>query len=281
MSYRKVPAEIWASAGFRAMSPLPPSGQSLFLWVCAGPMTTNIPGIVMANRAVMATQLNWTQDAFDEALTDAMANGLIQFDDKAHLLIAPVLIERLPPEGPNIVRSWKKVWPLLPQCELLFDAERLMIRSLKRFNPMFIRYFQEVLAEAKSPNAKNAKGSVSPSKPLKSVSATTALPKPAERAPAPTPEPEELSAPDEDDFFEGDSVAAVAARMPASDGVCDIPESWLHEWVDEFPTLNIVAEIDRLQTHLQERDPSQRPKTTHMRYWISENMKLRKTTVNG
>ncbi|MCZ5770861.1 hypothetical protein O5340_13685 [Escherichia coli] len=57
--YRKVKITIWDDPKFRALSPLPPSGQSLFIYLLTSPFTGIIPGLFKAGRAAMAEELGW------------------------------------------------------------------------------------------------------------------------------------------------------------------------------------------------------------------------------
>ena len=43
--YRKVKITMWDDPRFRALSPLPPSGQSLFIYLLTGPFTGLFPVI--------------------------------------------------------------------------------------------------------------------------------------------------------------------------------------------------------------------------------------------
>lgn len=83
--YRKVKITMWDDPKFRALSPLPPSGQSLFIYLLTGPFTGIIPGLYKAGRAAMAEELNWDVEAFDLALGEAIALGMVEADLKARV----------------------------------------------------------------------------------------------------------------------------------------------------------------------------------------------------
>ncbi|MCE4343948.1 hypothetical protein ABQW67_19700 [Xanthomonas hortorum] len=63
--YRKVEVRTWGDEKFRALSPMPPSGQGLWLYLITGPHTGPIPGLFRAGRAAMAEELEWEMEAFD------------------------------------------------------------------------------------------------------------------------------------------------------------------------------------------------------------------------
>lgn len=120
--YRKVKVKMWDSPGFKALSALAPSGQSLFIYLLTGPFTSAIPGLFKGGRAAMAEELGWEQEAFDEALNEALSIGLVEVDLKARLVWIPEAIQDNPPESPNVVKSWAKPFENLPDCPLKLKA---------------------------------------------------------------------------------------------------------------------------------------------------------------
>ncbi|EPT5086556.1 DnaT-like ssDNA-binding domain-containing protein [Salmonella enterica subsp. enterica] len=120
--YRKVKITMWDDSKFRALSPLPPSGQSLFIYLLTGPFTGIIPGLFKAGRAAMAEELGWDQEAFDLALDEAKALGLVKFDPTARLFWLPNAAKHNPPGSINVVKSWARAFELLPDCDLKKEA---------------------------------------------------------------------------------------------------------------------------------------------------------------
>ncbi|CAI1687960.1 hypothetical protein [Serratia fonticola] len=120
--YRKVKVKMWSSPKFQALSALPPSGQSLFIYLLTGPFTSAIPGLFKGGRAAMAEELGWEQEAFDEALNEALTMGIVEVDLKARLVWIPEAIHDNPPESPNVVKSWAKPFENLPDCALKIKA---------------------------------------------------------------------------------------------------------------------------------------------------------------
>lgn len=120
--YRKVKITMWDDPKFRALSPLPASGQSLFIYLLTGPFTGIIPGLYKAGRAAMAEELNWDVEAFDLALGEAMTLGLVKADLKARVFWLPNAVKHNPPASVNVIKSWARSYELLPDCELKLEA---------------------------------------------------------------------------------------------------------------------------------------------------------------
>ena len=116
--YRKVKITMWDDPKFRALSPLPPSGQSLFIYLLTGPFTGIIPGLYKAGRAAMAEELNWDVEAFDLALGEAIALGMVEADLKARVFWLPNAVKHNPPASVNVIKSWARSFELLPECSL-------------------------------------------------------------------------------------------------------------------------------------------------------------------
>ncbi|MFC0225648.1 DnaT-like ssDNA-binding domain-containing protein [Serratia aquatilis] len=120
--YRKVKITMWDDQKFRALSPLQPSGQALFIYLLTSPFTNIIPGLFKAGRAAMAEELGWELDAFDLALGEAISLGMVQVDTQARVFWIPNAIKHNPPTSVNVIKSWVRAFELLPDCDLKYQA---------------------------------------------------------------------------------------------------------------------------------------------------------------
>jgi len=105
-TFRKVSTNTWTDKKVRALSPMLPSGQALFVMLLIGPQTTNIPGVQPVGRLAFAEMLEWEPEAFDEAFAEVFAQGLVKADWKARLIFVPNAIQHNLPQSPNVVKSW-------------------------------------------------------------------------------------------------------------------------------------------------------------------------------
>lgn len=140
--YRKVESQTWTDEKFCALSPMPPSGQGLWLYLLTGPRTCIVPGLLMAGRAAMAEELGWPQEAFDEAFAEAFQLGMVKADWKARLVWLPnALRESNKPESLNVAIAWRKEFNLLPNCDLKRAAGDAIRVFLSALGPKYLAAF--------------------------------------------------------------------------------------------------------------------------------------------
>lgn len=120
--YRKVKITMWNDPKFCELSALPPSGQSLFVYLLTSPFTGIIPGLFKAGRAAMAEELGWEMEDFDLALGEALSLGMVKADLKARVFWLPNAARHNPPASGNVVKSWVRAFELLPECDLKWEA---------------------------------------------------------------------------------------------------------------------------------------------------------------
>jgi len=94
-----------------------PNAQFLWLYLLTGPRTTVIPGVIVAKLPVLAAELEWPMKGFLEAFQEVLDQGMVQADP-AGLIWLPNALRHNPPESPNVVTSWGKAWPEIPECAL-------------------------------------------------------------------------------------------------------------------------------------------------------------------
>lgn len=64
-------------------------GRVCLIYLLTGPFTGIITGLYKAGRAAMAEELNWDVEAFDLALGEAIALGMVEADLKARVFWLP------------------------------------------------------------------------------------------------------------------------------------------------------------------------------------------------
>lgn len=149
--YRKVEVRTWGDEKFRALSPMPPCGQGLWLFLITGPHTGPIPGLFRAGRAAMAEELDWEIEAFDKAFQEAFQQGMVKADFKARVMWVPNAIKHNKPESPNVVKSWAAEFDLIPECDLKREAFEALKASIHALGESFGKAFDETFGK---PSAK-------------------------------------------------------------------------------------------------------------------------------
>lgn len=146
--YRKVEVRMWGDRKFKALTPMPPCGRGLWIFLLTGPHTTNIPGVFAARQAGLAEELGWTLPALRRSWAEIEAQSMALADWDAGLVWLPNAIEANKPESPNVVRSWGETWSELPECALkeqIGAKLRLFVESL---GEGFAKAFREAFGEA-------------------------------------------------------------------------------------------------------------------------------------
>lgn len=141
--YRKVEVRTWGDEKFRNLSPIPPCGQGLWLFLITGPHTGPIPGLFRAGRAAMAEELDWDIEAFDKAFQEAFQQGMVKADFKARVMWVPNAIKHNRPESPNVVKSWAAEFDLIPECDLKREAYESLKASIHALGESFGKAFDE------------------------------------------------------------------------------------------------------------------------------------------
>lgn len=131
--YRKVFSEVYADDKFGELSPMQPSGQSLFLYLLTGPHCTSLPGVIVCGRAGLAEALGWSLEDFDRCFAELEQRAMVAADWKRRVIWLPNAIKHNRPENPNVVKSWAAHWREVPSCELKDRAARAILRGLEAY----------------------------------------------------------------------------------------------------------------------------------------------------
>ena len=117
--YRRVSSEFWNDAKVLGLSN---EGKLAFLFVLTHPSMTSL-GMMRGTIPGLAAELGWTSKALLEAFSEAFTEGMAQVSTEAPLIVIPNFLKHNKPESPNVVKSWAKILPGLPDCAL--KAEHL------------------------------------------------------------------------------------------------------------------------------------------------------------
>ena len=138
--YRTILVRMWGDEKFLRLSPLPPSGQSLWIYLLAGPFSNRI-GIFKAGEMALAEELQWEPKAFRKAFQEVIDEGLIKVSPKDRLVFIPNFIKINRPLFPNVVLSWKREWKIIPECPLKLEAWETIKSLLDDHDKAFVKAF--------------------------------------------------------------------------------------------------------------------------------------------
>lgn len=143
--YAKVSIEMWGDQKFNRLSPLPASGQSLWIYLLTGRFRTSIPGLNLnVGIGALSDRLHWKVHQVEKHWAEIEQLGMAAADWHHGVVWLPKGIEHNEPESPNVIRGWGKV--VLPQCALVTEAiasleayigERLTTPYAKAFKQAF------------------------------------------------------------------------------------------------------------------------------------------------
>lgn len=122
-------AEMYADQKFCELSPMKPSGQTLWIYLLTGPFSTLIPGVVIGGEAGISEALRWPLPAFRRCFTEIVAQRMAQADWKARVVFLPNGLKHNLPQSPSVVTGWRQAWAEVPACELKQQAA-LTIRTI-------------------------------------------------------------------------------------------------------------------------------------------------------
>lgn len=142
--YRKILVQTWASESFLRLSSAKPCGEGCFFHLLTGRHTTAIPGLFSAGEAALAESRRWPLAAWRKAFSEVEREGIAIADWKAPLVYLPRALALNPPANPNVVRSWKDEWAVMPGCNLKDQAAWEMGAFLEAFGKGFGEAFAYV-----------------------------------------------------------------------------------------------------------------------------------------
>ena len=122
--YRTILVRMWGDEKFNRLSPLPPSGAGLWIYLLTGPHSNQI-GFFRAGEMMLAEELGWELKAFRKAFRECFDEGLIKTSpdySKDRLIFIPNFLKINFPQNPNVVKSWDHVWRLIPECQLKLEV---------------------------------------------------------------------------------------------------------------------------------------------------------------
>jgi hypothetical protein len=161
--YRLITVKMWDDDRFKSLSKPKPNGQSLWVYLLTGQHTTAFPGVFIAGEAALAEALDWPFPSFRRAFKEILDSGMANYDPKHRLVYLPKAVLHNPPQSPNVVIAWRKVYDLLPDCPLKYQLHQQTITNLEclGFGEAFTKAFGEAFKKGSakpSPNQDSGTG---------------------------------------------------------------------------------------------------------------------------
>lgn len=135
--YRKIDVGIHNDAKFRRMSD---KAKLLWFTILTCPELTSL-GCMKFTEAGFAEEMGWTLQAFREAFREVLGQGMVKHCSEAKFLCIPRFLKYNPPESINVVKSWSKFEPLLPECSLRTEHIQEVKGILEGISDAFLEAF--------------------------------------------------------------------------------------------------------------------------------------------
>ena len=142
--YAKVDVRIWDDDKVKALTPIQPCGQGLWIRLLVSRHRSAVPGLLCVGEAALAEEFGWSPEDFRKAFDEAKGEGLVKADWRARLVWLPKAWKYNSPESPNVVRSWRIPWDETPECSLKVE----IYQSLKAFAEGLKEGFRKAFTEA-------------------------------------------------------------------------------------------------------------------------------------
>lgn len=134
-------------AKYRVLSRPRPNGQTLWTHLLHGPHTMSLPGLSLAGEAMLAEALGWDLKGFRNAFDEVRAQSMAEADWDARVVWVPNAIKYNPPDNPNVVKSWGKLFDTIPECALKDKAREQLKAFIDGLGEGFAIAFAEGFAE--------------------------------------------------------------------------------------------------------------------------------------
>lgn len=170
--WKKTERGVWGDRKFRDLSAAPPNGQTLWLYLLTGDLTSQIPGVVVAGQAALAEKLRWPlacagdcpgHCCFQKAFSEIVDRDMAKADwDAGIVVLNKALMDEsgkprstAKPQSPNVLKNWVGAWEDLPDSplkdELLTTMEAFAEALGKAFAKAFAKAFGKGFAKGCAP----------------------------------------------------------------------------------------------------------------------------------
>lgn len=145
--YAKVSIEMWGDERFTQLSPMPASGQSLWIYLLTGRFRTSVPGLNLnVGIGALSDRLRWSVRDVERCWREIEQQRMAKADWKFGVVWLPKGIEHNEPESPNVIKGWGKI--VLPESPLVVEAiatlrQYLSLHRSKAYRKAFREAFRE------------------------------------------------------------------------------------------------------------------------------------------
>ena len=137
--YRAIHCRIWNDDKFPQLSPI---AKLVFFHLLTTPMGSPF-GLFKSGLAGLAEEARLPLEAYREAFQEAFLKGLAKQCKSTLLVWVPNVIRYNPPQSPNVVKSWGKIFHELPDGNLKAECYQQLKIFIGEMGEAFAKAFRE------------------------------------------------------------------------------------------------------------------------------------------
>lgn len=118
--------------------------QHIWLEILIHPSMTGF-GAMRMTVSGLASEKGWPLDRYEAAFAELETSGMVKHDRRAAFMWLPNFLKYNAPESPNVVKSWKKLLDLLPECAMREDMLAKIKELIGQMSVSFVTAFQTVI----------------------------------------------------------------------------------------------------------------------------------------
>jgi len=141
--YRKISVKIWNDDKFPFCSD---DCKLVFVHLLTTPSSSPF-GLYKSSLAGLAAEMRWPEKRYMKAFREALAKGFVKHDERALLIYLPNFLDHNPPESPNVIKSWGKLFDEIPDSHLKVEFFAAFSGLLQAYGKGFREAFEEAFRE--------------------------------------------------------------------------------------------------------------------------------------
>jgi hypothetical protein len=121
--------------------------QLVFFHILTTPFSTPF-GCYKCSIEALSAEKRWPLEKYKKAFQEGLREGFFRYDPKHHIIYIPRFLKYNPPNNPNVLKSWAKIFLELPQCDLKKECLQNLKDLVEGFNKGFQEAFNEFFGKA-------------------------------------------------------------------------------------------------------------------------------------
>lgn len=117
-------------------------GKLVYIYVNTSSYGNSI-GCFKAGVLAMAEDMEESLKAFQEGFREGLEKGCFLYDEDARVVLIPKYIHHNPPNNPNVLKGWGKLYLMIPDCALKSECYSIIEEYCESLSESFSKAFQE------------------------------------------------------------------------------------------------------------------------------------------